>query len=333
MSHEEISPPEYSFYLGCVIPNRYPFVEQATRNVLAELGVRLMEMEGASCCPAPGVFRSFDIPTWLTLGARNVTIAEENQADIVTMCNGCYGTLLEVNHQLAHDEAKRTFVNEELAKIDRKFKGSVKVKHIAEVLYKDLGIEKIRDSVKKTLGGLKCAVHYGCHLLKPSEIRPWNGESEDPAFFDELVEVLGCKSVNYRDKLMCCGAGGGVRSAIKEVSLDFTRHKLEMMRDAGAECIVVMCPFCMLQLDLGQIEVNGLFKDEISAPFDIPVFYYTQLLGLAMGMHPNDLGLVKRHNLKGVPPFVDQEKLLTRLLKELGYDYSKLKKQAAKAES
>jgi len=333
VSHEERTPLEYSFYLGCVIPNRYPFVEQATRNVLNELGVRLKEMEGASCCPAPGVFRSFDIPTWLTIGARNVVIAEENQADIVTMCNGCYGTLLEVNHQLRNEEEKRTFVNEQLAKIDRKFTGSIKVKHLAEVLYMDLGLNKVRDSVTKLLGGLKCAVHYGCHLTKPSAIRPWDGETEDPTFFDELVEAIGCESVDYKDKHMCCGAGGGVRSAIKEVSLDFTRHKLEMMRAAGAECIVVMCPFCMLQLDLGQIEVNGLFKDEISAPFGIPVFYYTQLLGLAMGMHPNDLGLVKRHDLKGVPPFVNQEKLLTRMLKELGYDYAKLKKQPVKAES
>jgi len=333
MSHEEVIPPEYSFYLGCVIPNRYPFVEQATRNVMNELGVRLKDMEGASCCPAPGVFRSFDIPTWLTIGARNVSIAEENKADIMTMCNGCYGTLLEVNHQLTHDEQKRTFVNEQLKKIDRKFAGSVKVKHLAEVLYKDLGINTIRDAVTRTLGGLKCAVHYGCHLTKPSEIRPWDGECEDPKFFDELVEVLGCESVAYRDKQMCCGAGGGVRSAIKEVSLDFTRHKLEMMREAGAECIVVMCPFCMLQLDLGQIEVNGIFKDEISGPFAFPVFYYTQLLGLAMGMHPNELGLIKRHDLKGVPPYVNQEPLLTQIFQKLGYDYKQLQKQSVKAVS
>ncbi len=331
MSHEEVSPPEYSFYLGCVIPNRYPFVEQATRNVLKELGVRLKDMEGASCCPAPGVFRSFDIPTWLTIGARNVVIGEENHADIVTMCNGCYGTLLEVNHQLNHDEEKRAFVNEQLEKIDKKWKGTIKVKHLAEVLYKDLGLDKVRDAVKKHLG-LKVAVHYGCHLTKPSEIRPWDGETEEPRFFDELVEALGCESVDYRDKNMCCGAGGGVRAAMKEVSLDFTRNKVEMMTKAGADCVVVMCPFCMLQLDLGQIEINGIFKDELEAQLGLPVFYYTQLLGLAMGMHPNDLGLVQRHDLKGVPPFVNQEKLLTRLFKDLGYDYNKLKKeQLAKA--
>lgn len=326
MTHE-VEPPTYSFYLGCVIPNRYPMVERATRSVLGELGVKLKDMEGATCCPAPGVFRSFDIPTWLTIGARNITIAENNNANIVTMCNGCYGTLLEVDHTLKHDLKKREDVNSHLKKVDRSFKGSIRVEHLAEVLYYDIGVEKIRDVVKYPLG-LKIAVHYGCHLTKPPEIRPWNQEFEEPRFFDELVEAIGCESIPYKDKMMCCGAGGGVRSTVKEVSLDFTRHKLEEIRKTEAECIVNMCPFCMLQLDLGQLEVNSIFKDQIGEPFSIPVFYFTQLLGLAMGLNPVDLGLVKRHNLKGVPPFINQEPLLKKLLKKLGYNYSDLKKKA-----
>ncbi|MBD3350772.1 MAG: CoB--CoM heterodisulfide reductase subunit B [Candidatus Lokiarchaeota archaeon] len=317
----------YSFYLGCVIPNRYPMVERATRTVLDELGAELRDMKGATCCPAPGVFRSFDIPTWLVIGGRNLTIAEDNQADVVTMCNGCYGTLLEVEHALKHEEKKRNYVNEHLQKVGRKFKGSIHVKHLAEVLYYDIGLKKIQDVAIHDLG-LKVAVHYGCHLLKPSAIRPWDGESEEPRFFDELVEALGCESVDYRDKMMCCGAGGGVRSAVKEVSLDFTRHKLEEIRKVGADCIVNMCPFCMLQLDLGQVEVNGVFKDIIGEPYNIPVFYYTQLLGLSMGLNPIDLGLIKQHDLKGVPPFTSQEPALRKIFKKLGYNYDELVEQA-----
>jgi heterodisulfide reductase subunit B len=317
----------YSLYLGCVIPNRYPQTERATRTVLKELGVKIKEMEGASCCPAPGVFRSFDVPTWLTIAARNVTIGEENGNDILTMCNGCYGTLLETNHIMKHEPDKKKSVNEHLKLIDREFQGSIEVKHLAEALYKDIGLERIKEVATNPLG-LKIAVHYGCHLLKPSKIRPWAGEFEEPRFFDELVESLGCESVEYKDKLMCCGAGGGVRAAVKEVSLDFTRKKLENMKAAGADCIVVMCPFCQLQLDIGQAEVNNIFKDEIGEPFNIPVFYYSQLLGLSMGLNPIDLGLVKRHSLKGVPPMINQVELLTKLLKKLGYDYSKLLQQA-----
>ncbi|MHA1821127.1 MAG: CoB--CoM heterodisulfide reductase subunit B [Promethearchaeota archaeon] len=310
----------YSFYLGCVIPNRYPMIEEATRNVLNEFGVDLIEMNGATCCPAPGVFRSFDIPTWETIGARNITIAENNGKNILTMCNGCYGTLLEVNHQLKTDPIKRKFVNTQLKKINREFKGTIKVEHIIEVLYYDIGLETIKEHALKKLG-LKCAIHYGCHLLKPAEIRPWGGETEDPKFFDELVEAIGCESVEYKDKQMCCGAGGGLRSAVKEASLDFTRHKLEMIREAGADCIVLACPFCHLQFDLGQMEVNNIFREQIGEPFEIPVFYYTQLLGLSMGLTPDQCGLVKHHNMKGVPPFISQEKALRKVYDVLGYDY------------
>lgn len=273
-------------------------------------------MEGAACCPAPGVFRGFDIDTWLTIGARNIAIAEENGTDIALMCNGCYGSLLEVNHILNHDKEKKKMVNDHLAKIGREFKGNVKIRHILDILYNEFGIEKIKSRIKKSNKGdlnLNIAVHYGCHLLKPGKIRPWDQEVEDPRFLDELVEVTGCNSVNYKDKLMCCGAGGGVRGAFKEVSLDFTREKLENIVASGADAIITACPFCHLQFDLGQIEVNGLFKDKISTQFKIPVIYYTQLLGVALGMSPESLGLIKNHDLKGVPPFIPLEPFLKKI--------------------
>ncbi|MFW9826525.1 MAG: CoB--CoM heterodisulfide reductase subunit B [Candidatus Thorarchaeota archaeon] len=307
---------KYSLFLGCVIPNRYPFIESATKKVFQKLGIDLVEMEGASCCPAPGVFRGFDIDTWLIIGARNLTIAEENNYDIATMCNGCYGSLLEADHQLKSNSEKRDLVNYHLNKVNRSYKGSIKVKHIIEVLYKDIGLEKIKNRVKygrKNKLDLNVAIHYGCHLLKPSEIRPWGNNSETPRFLDELVEVTGCKSIDYLDKYRCCGAAGAVRSAFKEISLDFTREKLTNMRAAGAEAIITVCPFCHLQFDLGQIEINNIFKDRIEAPFNIPVIYYTQLLGLALGMSPEEVGLIKDKELSGVPPFISVEPFLTKI--------------------
>jgi heterodisulfide reductase subunit B len=312
---------KYSLFLGCVIPNRYPFIERATRSVFEKLDIDLVDMEGASCCPAPGVFRGFDITTWLVIGARNITIAEENGTDIALMCNGCYGSLLEVNHTLKHDKEKRKMVNEHLAKIGREYKGTVDIKHIIEVLYHDIGLEKIKNRTKygrKEKLDLNVAVHYGCHLLKPGEIRPWDLEVEEPRFLDELVEVTGCISLDYKDKGMCCGAGGGVRGAFKEVSLDFTREKLENIVATGADAIVTVCPFCHLQLDLGQVEINNIFKDKIDAPFKIPVIYYTQLLGLALGMEPESLGLLKKHDLSGVPPFISVEPFLKKIGEEVG---------------
>ena len=310
---------KYSLFLGCVIPNRYPFIESATRKVAEKLGIEFEEMRGASCCPAPGVFRGFDIDTWLTLGARNITIAEENNQDITTMCNGCYGSLLDVNHQLNTNNDKLSLVNSRLSEIGREFKGSSKIKHIVEVLYKDIGIEKLSQKLKygrKQKLDLKVAVHYGCHLIKPGNIRPWDCEVEDPRFLDELVELTGCKSLDYKDKLMCCGAAGAVRSAFKEISLDFTREKLENMVKAGAEAIITACPFCHLQFDLGQVEINKIFKDRIEKPFNLPVIYITQLLGLGLGMTPEEVGLMKS-DIAGTPPFISIEPFLNRVSEKI----------------
>ena len=308
---------KYGFFLGCVAPNRYPMIESSIRAVFDHLGAEILELEGASCCPAPGVFRAFHIPTWLVIAARNITIAEKLGVDIITGCNGCYGTLRDAWVELEHEPELKKMVNEHLAKVGREFKGSIEPKHIVQVLYQDMGLDYLRGFVKHKFKDLKVAVHYGCHIIKPSDKRPWGGECEDPRFLDEIVEITGAKSIDYNDKLMCCGAGGAVRTAVKEVSADFSREKLENMRDAGADIIIDCCPFCHLQLDLGQMEANDFYKDMIGEPYKIPVVYITQLLGLSFGIDPNLLGLVKNHDLKGVTPFIPIEPFLEKVKDQL----------------
>jgi len=276
---------QYAFFLGCIMPNRYPGIEAAMRNVAEVLGIQLLDMEGASCCPPPGVVKSFHKPTWLAIAARNLTLAEALSTDATTLCSGCYGTLREANTILKEDSAMREKVNKILHDYGKEFRGIINVKHMVEVLYDDIGIEKLRDLVKKPLN-LKVAVHYGCHLLKPTRYRTGKS-SERPKFLDELVEVLGAKSIPYRDKMMCCGAGGGVRASSPDVSADMTREKLENVKNAGADCIVTPCAFCHLQFDIGQIEVEKQF----GVKYNIPVLHYVQLLGLALGLEPEKLGL------------------------------------------
>ncbi|GAH82492.1 unnamed protein product, partial [marine sediment metagenome] len=250
-------------------------------------------------CPAPGVFRAFHIPTWLVIAARNISIAEELGVSPITGCNGCYGTLKDAWYELEHEYDLKKEVNEYLAKIGRTYNGNLEPKHVVQALYLDMGLDYLKDHIKLTFSDLKVAVHYGCHIVKPSEKRPWNGEYEAPRFLDEIVELTGAKSIDYKDKYMCCGAGGAVRTAVKEVAADFTREKLVNMRDVGVDIIINCCPFCHLQLDLGQIEVNNFYGDIIGEQFHIPVIYITQLLGVAFGMDPNLLGLVKNHELQG----------------------------------
>lgn len=270
----------YSFFLGCIMPMRYPGIERATREVFKALGIELKEMEGASCCPAPGVTRSFHKESWLTLAARNLALAEKDGLDVMVICNGCYGSLFEAAHILA-DEKEREEINKNLAEIGMKYNGTVKVKHFADVLMKDVGLEKISEMTKNKLEDYKVAVHYGCHFLKPHKIKGID-DPERPSILDKLVEAVGATSVDYRDRNLCCGAGGGVRARVPDLAMKMTKEKLDNIRKSGANIIVNPCPFCHLQYDRGQ-------KD-LGEGYEIPVLHLSQLFGLALGVDESKLG-------------------------------------------
>ena len=275
---------ELSLFLGCLIPNRYPGIEKATKLVLDRLDIKWSELKEASCCPAPGVFRSFDRTTWLTLASRNLVLAENKNTDILTICNGCFSSLMDANNILKNDETARDEVNTHLKKINMEYKGTIEVRHITEFLYREIGAEKLNHAIEKPLE-LNVAVHYGCHLMKPTKDRKLGG-AECPVFFDGLVEALGAVSVPYEGKTSCCGAGGGVRSAMLETSFEMTGYKLTRMKKAGVDCIVNACPFCHMQYDTGQAELAKAGKK-----YDLPVVHYSQLLGMALGYSPEEVGL------------------------------------------
>ncbi|MFO7836305.1 MAG: CoB--CoM heterodisulfide reductase subunit B [Candidatus Thorarchaeota archaeon] len=279
--------PAFMHFLGCIIPHRYPSVESATRLIFPDLGMDLLDMEGATCCPAPGVFGSFDRVTWATVAARNLTIAEESGNPITTGCNGCFASLWEANHELKEDEEFRKRVNENLAEIDREFKGTIEVTHYVDALYDTAGLEKIRNRVSRSFEGVRMALHPGCHWMRPKLVKK-KDESERPHIFRELCETTGAKYVPYKDELMCCGAGGAVRTADLEVALDFTKQKFDSILDAGgADVIVTPCPFCQLQLDLGQVEIQKHFGEE----YVFDVMHVSEFLALAFGHEPDEFGL------------------------------------------
>ena len=273
----------YAYFLGCIMNNRYPGIEKATRIMFEKLGVELKDMERASCCPAPGVFGSFDLTTQQSIAARNITIAEDMGMDVLTECNGCFGSLYETNHLLHEDEEQKEKINKVLAEVGREYKGEVNVRHFAEIIYNDIGLDKLQEAITNPLN-LDVAVHYGCHFLKPSAAIGIDDPMK-PTILDELVEVTGAKSIDYKDKMMCCGAGGGLRSRDLDVTLDYTKEKLDNMIEAGVDIIVNVCPFCHLQFDVGQKEVNKKYGTD----YNIPVFHLAQLYGLAMGLSREDI--------------------------------------------
>jgi len=288
---------EYAYFLGCITPNRYPGIEAATIKVLNKFGIETRDIEGASCCPAPGVFGSFDLKTWLLIAARNVMLAEKKGLDIVTTCNGCYGSLQEADHILKERPELKDWVNENFKEEGLEYKGNIKVKHILEVLYDDIGINKLKEAVVSPINA-KIGAHYGCHFLKPSLVRG-HGNPERPTILDELIEATGAESVDYKDKLMCCGAGGGLRAKELGYSLTFTKQKLANMKEKGIEGVIDTCAFCHLQMDRGQIEIKEKFGEE----YNLPVLFITQLIGLSLGFSTKELGLDK-HSIPMTEKFI-----------------------------
>jgi heterodisulfide reductase subunit B len=268
----------YGLFLGCVAPNRYPGIESSTREVFKILGIDYQDLENASCCPAPGIIRSFDINSWLAVGARNLCLAEKQGVDIITICNGCYGSLFEVALELKNEE-KRMEINKILKPHGLEYNGGCKVRHFVDVLYSDIGPQEIGNQIEKPLE-LNAAIHYGCHFLKPSKHKRLD-DPERPKILEELVRAVGGKSVDYKEKYMCCGAGGGVRARIPEVAMKITKEKLDHIKEDGSNLILDICPLCHLQYDHGQ---------SILGNYNLPVVHLSQFLGLALEIDRKKLG-------------------------------------------
>jgi heterodisulfide reductase subunit B2 len=284
---------KFAFYLGCIAPNRYPGAEAAAIKTSKKLGIELVELKGASCCPAPGAFGSIDLKVFYAMAARNLVLAEQMKMDIALLCNGCYKSIWEVNHKLKHHDELRDGVNEVLKEIDMEYKGSINVYHLAELMYDKniVGPDKIRDSVTNPLTGARIAVHYGCHLVKPRKDREFGSpellNTESPTWMEELVAALGATPVEYRQKMQCCGAGGGVRGYDIVHALDIANEKLINLQEAKVDALTDICPFCQLQFDRGQIEI----EEKFGVKYNLPVLHFCELLGLAQGMSPQDLAL------------------------------------------
>jgi len=278
----------YAWFPGCWVSNRMPYIEAADRRVLDAFGIELVEMKGTRCCPEPYAVLGLGRDAWLGLAGRNLSIAEEMKHDILTPCPGCYNTLKTANANLRNDPSQRNRANALLSKIGREFNGQIEVEHTANVLNNKVGLEKIASAIKHPLSGLRVATHYGCHLLKPSRVTGV-ADSERPLILDQLVETTGAESVPYMRKTLCCG--GPISSVDENTSYAIAREKLLKVRQAGADCLVVACPACMIQYDTNQHSIEKTFGET----YEIPVLYYTELLCLAMGMAFDEIGF--RHQV------------------------------------
>ncbi len=208
----------------------------------------------------------------------------ELHRDILTPCNGCFETLKTLKILMREDDKIKKKVNDLLATLNPplQFKDTIDILHLVDYFWKIK--ETIKDNVKRPLEGLRVAVHYGCHLIRPSREIQLDNPFE-PKILDELVRLVGATSVQYPDKLLCCG-GSYERAGQKEASLNMVQRKLQHMKAAGAQAVLVSCPNCYLQYEMEQAALQKLDVD-----VHLPVFFITDLLGLAIGLSPDDLGM------------------------------------------
>ncbi len=279
----------YTFFPGCLARLKLPQIERSVRLALTGLGIELREEPRFTCCPDPVVFRSSSRKDWLTLAARNLAL--NSDLPIVTLCPGCASSLSEAGYLLAHDSEAREAAEQCLGKAGIDLR-TPEVSHFLRIMTDDEVMEKIKDAVSTKLGGLKVACHYGCHLVRPSSAVDFD-DPEKPTSLDRLVELLGGEPVDYEDKYMCCG-----RPSMDEAtSMGIAEHKLSSVKAAGCDLLVVACPFCFEQFDLGQVVLGRKTGRE----FGIPVVYISQLMGIAMGRTPEEMGFdLHRTKLKGL---------------------------------
>ncbi|MEA1864881.1 MAG: heterodisulfide reductase-related iron-sulfur binding cluster [Euryarchaeota archaeon] len=273
---------DYAVFWGCTIQARFPFMEKSVRLIADPLEIILHEIEGTTCCPTKLV-KIGDEFAWYVTAARNLALVEEMGMDLVTPCNGCYGTLKSAASELNLNTELRTRVNELLASVGLEYRGTIEVKHLIEVLYDDIGTDAIKKHVTRPLDGMNIAVHYGCHMVRPSSAIHFDDPNK-PTKFDLLVEALSARSIDYRTKMLCCGNDlSNTEDPSDAIAL--AREKILEVQDIS-DAMTMMCPACFTQFDSKQY-----LMEKSGERLHIPVVYFTELMGLAFGFEPAELGM------------------------------------------
>jgi len=274
---------EYAYYAGCSLEGTAVEYDMSMRLVFKVLGVNIKEPEDWSCCgstPAHTVDHVFAA----ALAARNLTIIEKMGTDTVTVpCPSCLSAFKRAHLRMTSDESFKKEVNELL---DEPYEGGVVPKSTLQIMLEDIGIDAVSSKVTHALPGLVVAPYYGCILTRPPEIAQFD-DPENPVSMDKILEAVGVKVVDYAFKMECCGAAFGVPK--RDMVNRLTYRVLSMALEAGANCIAVACPLCQQNLDLRQSQVNSAMGKSLN----IPILYFSQIVGLTYGLSPKELGFDK----------------------------------------
>ncbi len=272
---------KYAYFPGCSLEKMARSYHDSALAASRALDVELEEIEDWNCC---GATTYFNIDELLadTLCARNLAIAEGLGKDVVMACSGCYKNMYSARKHLVRDADLKEHVNEALAEDNLTFRGTSEARHLLDVMVKDVGLEEIKQRVKKPLTGLKVAAYYGCQILRP---RKDHEDVESPRFFEDLMTAIGAEPASFDFRLRCCSAALLITN--REAALSMVRNVLDSAVRSGASLIVTACPLCQVNLECYQTQVNSDFGTD----FKMPVMYFTQLVGLALGVPRGKLGI------------------------------------------
>jgi len=271
---------EYSYYPGCSLESTAIAYGSSTEAVAKKLGLKFTELKDWNCCGATS-YMSIDEKLAFALSARNLALAEPLGLDLVTPCSGCYTTLNKTNHYFHDYPIVHNMINDVLGKAGMQYNGKVKVRHLLDIFMTDAG-SQIVPNVRKPLKGLNIACYYGCQIVRPKD---GFDDPEYPTSLDTLMLMLGANPVNFQYKTRCCG--GSLMGTKEELALRMSKNILLAAAANGAKAIVTTCPLCQINLDAFQDKVNRIYNTN----FKLPIFYFTQLMGLAFDISGTELKL------------------------------------------
>ncbi|SFP80306.1 CoB--CoM heterodisulfide reductase iron-sulfur subunit B family protein [Hydrogenimonas thermophila] len=291
---------KYALYTGCTARESTPELLMSTMAVAKKLGIELVLLDEASCCGASHL-QDFDDFLSLVLNARNICYAEKQNLPMLTICNTCQLNTVMTKERLDSDEDLKSQVNEKLAEVGLEYKGTSSVRHFLYAIIDDYGLDKLAEKVEKPLSDFNVAAFYGCHNIRPSHLHnkqnatsdDYNGENPyNPTSLDRLIETLQGKSVDYDSKNKCCGFHADLQAP--KTANRLTGTALLDAIDNNADMMVTPCPLCHLNMDVKQ---HAAAK-EMGRDIALPVLHLPQLIGLALGISPEELGL--QHNVAEV---------------------------------
>ena len=273
---------QYAYYPGCSLESLGKNYHLSALAVSDELGVELKELEDWNCCGATAYFPVDELLAY-TLVSRNLAIAEKTGLqDFVAPCSACYKNAYTTNKYLKSDPDLAEHINYALEEDNLHVEGTMKVRHLIEVFIEDVGIEEIRKKVSNPLKGLRVAPYYGCQLVRPRKAKE---DVENPRFFESLLSAIGAEPIEYASKTRCCG--GSLIITNRRAALDMVHKLLQDAVKNNANVIATTCPMCNVNLEVYQGQVNR----EFGTDFSIPVMYFTQLMGMALGIDPKRIGV------------------------------------------